>query len=182
MQDHLQSKMTCTTRLTIYSTDFSANLRLRSRCVWIQRGRQMAKDDQLASEKRALTLATWAERVAASGVSLMGEHRLKPPRHDTVCHPLSLPGACRCLFLSRPRRRPFRASGDAACPLPLFRHPNTSGSWRQNPPPGSAGAGQSPCPIVGANRTWPATTTGSPRIDPTMNPTTAVVLRSSYSG
>lgn len=111
-----------------------------------------------------------------------GWTQTEPPRHDTVCHPLSLPGACRCLFLSRSRRRPFRANGDAACPLPLFRHPNTSGSWRQNPPPGSAGVGQSPCPIVGANRTWPATTTNSPRIDPTMNPTAAVVLRSSYSG
>lgn len=105
------------------------------------------------------TLATWAERVAAGGVSLMGEHRLNPQTRHRVSP--SLPRACRYLFLSRPRRR-FRAATRILFP---FSATLTTGPW-QDPPPGSAGVGQSPCPTVRANRTWPATTTTLPVLIP----------------
>lgn len=173
-QDHLQFKMTRTTRLTIYSTDFSAGLEVRFIIGQIPHG----------SETPIAMYLDSTRKTSGKGRSV-GERKTSPHPHNVsgacrrwwcvshgwtqtetpqtrhrVSPSLSLPGAYRCLFLNRPRRRPFRASGDAACPLPLFRHPNTSGSRRQNPPPGSAGVSQSPCPIVGTNRTWPATTTG----------------------
>ncbi|EGI65980.1 hypothetical protein G5I_05568 [Acromyrmex echinatior] len=76
-----------------------------------------------------------------------------------------------------PRAVPSFSSGAAD----VFSFPFTItltrwGPRRQDPPPGSADIGQSPCSIVRANRTWPATTTSSPRIDPTMNPTAAVTV------
>jgi len=97
-------------------------------------------------------------------------HRVSPSLHRI----------CRCLFLEPSRR--FRAELTLVFSFPFTITPTRWGPRRQDPPPGSADIGQSPCSIVRANRTWPATTTSSPRIDPTMNPTAAVVLRSSYSG
>jgi len=72
----------------------------------VQHGRQAvslatneSKQSAKNEERRALTIAAWMERVTASGASLMGEHRLKPPGCGSVCHP-SLARTCLTVFLS----------------------------------------------------------------------------------